>query len=58
MAHSIKKHNPIEMITEKKVIVDPLEKNTKTTVFMIKELRGVVEKVKEIMYQQNANVNK
>ena len=40
------------------VIADLLEKDIKTTVFMIKELRGVVEKVKEIMYQQNANVNK
>ena len=47
MAHSIKKHKPIEMITEKKVIVDPLEKNTKTTVFMIKELKELVKKSQE-----------
>ena len=36
MAHSIKKHKPIEMITEKKVIVDLLEKDIKITVFRSK----------------------
>lgn len=40
------------------MIADPLEKEIKTTVFMIKQLKEVVGKVKEIMYQQNADINK
>jgi hypothetical protein len=40
------------------VIADLLEKDIKTTVFMIKELKEVVENVKEIMYQQNTDINK
>lgn len=40
------------------MIGDPLEKEIKTTVFMIKELKEVVGKVKEIIYQQNADINK
>ena len=38
MAHSKKKNKPIDIITEKKVIADLLEKDIKTAVFMIKEL--------------------
>ena len=40
------------------MIADPLEKEIKTTVFMIKQLKEGVGKVKEIMYQQNAGINK
>ena len=40
------------------MIADLLEKDIKTTVFMIKELKEVVENVKEIMYQQNTDINK
>ena len=58
MAHSKQKNKPIDIITEKKVIADLLEKDIKTTVFMIKELKEVVENVKEIMYQQNTVINK
>ena len=58
MAHSKKKNKPIDIITEKKVIADLLEKDIKTAVFMIKELKEVVENVKEIMYQQNTDINK
>ena len=52
MAHSKQKNKPIVIITEKKVIADLLEKDIKTAVFMIKELKEAVEKVKKTMYQQ------
>ena len=52
MAHSKQKNKPIDIITEKKVIADLLEKDIKTAVFMIKELKEAVEKVKKTMYQQ------
>ena len=40
------------------MIADSLEKEIKTTVLMIKQLKEVTGKVKEIMYQQNADINK
>ena len=40
------------------MIADPLEKEIKTKVIMIKQLKEVTGKVKEIMYQQNADINK
>ena len=40
------------------MIANLLEKDIKTTIFMIKELKEVVGKVKEIMYQQNTGINK
>lgn len=52
MALSKQENKPIDSIT------DLLEKDIKTTVFMIKELQEGVVKVKEIIYQQNADINK
>ena len=52
MALSKQKNKPIDSIT------DLLEKDIKTIVFMIKQLKEGVGKVKEIMYQQNAGINK
>ena len=52
MALSKQKNKPIDSIT------DLLEKEIKTTIFMINQLKEVVGKVKEIMYQQNADINK
>ena len=40
------------------MIANLLEKDIKTTIFMIKELKEVVGKVKEIMHQQNTDINK
>ena len=58
MAHSNEKNKPIETVPEKELTADLLEKDFKTTVSMLKELKEVMEKVKKMMYEQNVNINK
>lgn len=58
MAHS-KKKKSTETVSEKDLMEDILSKYFKTTVLkMFKELKEDVEKVREILCEQNGNTNK
>lgn len=39
-------------------MIDPLVRNFKTVLRMLKEIKEVAKKVKKMMYKQNGNVNK